>query len=161
MITKKFRIIGFCRIGRDAVHGLACSSDDDGDDAAAPAPAPAQAPARPRRKLRLQRLPPPLLRNRRRKKRRWSATSRVPSRVLSCGDGDHPTEFSEAPTLAAMVAAGTLPPVEERLPNAEDVMVVPVVDRIGDYGGTWRKGFHWPERRSERRPTDDGHGVVL
>ena len=59
-------------------------------------------------------------------------------------DGDHPTSFGEAPTLAAKVKSGDLPPVEERLPDAADVMVIPVVDRIGDYGGTWRRAFTGP-----------------
>ena len=59
-------------------------------------------------------------------------------------DGPHPTTFSEAPALAAMVAAGTIPPLEERLPDAADVLVVPVVERIGDYGGTWRRAFTGP-----------------
>lgn len=43
--------------------------------------------------------------------------------------------------LAAKVAAGELPPVEDRLPVREDVLVIPVVERIGDYGGTWRRAF--------------------
>ena len=38
--------------------------------------------------------------------------------------------------LATMVQAGTLPPLEERLP--EDVQVVKVVDALGNYGGTLR-----------------------
>ncbi len=59
-------------------------------------------------------------------------------------DGPLPTQFNEAPMLAAKVAAGDLPPVEERLPIASDVLVVPVVERIGDYGGTWRRGFGGP-----------------
>ena len=33
-------------------------------------------------------------------------------------------EFKEAPMLAEKVAAGELPPVEERLPKAEDVFVM-------------------------------------
>lgn len=41
----------------------------------------------------------------------------------------------ESPLLRARVAAGELPPVEARLP--ENPMVVPVVDRLGTYGGTW------------------------
>jgi peptide/nickel transport system substrate-binding protein len=45
--------------------------------------------------------------------------------------------FGEAPMLAEMVAAGDLPPVEERLPVADDIMVVSGVDGIGEYGGTW------------------------
>ena len=55
-----------------------------------------------------------------------------------------PTDFHEAPDFAAMVAAGTLPPVEERLPLAADVMVLPVIERIGEYGGTWRRAFTGP-----------------
>jgi peptide/nickel transport system substrate-binding protein len=45
------------------------------------------------------------------------------------------SEFGESPMLAEMVAAGDLPPVEERLPT--DVQVIDVVDKIGEYGGTW------------------------
>jgi peptide/nickel transport system substrate-binding protein len=46
------------------------------------------------------------------------------------------TASKEAPQLAERVAAGELPPLEERLPA--EPMVVPVVERIGEYGGTWR-----------------------
>jgi len=45
--------------------------------------------------------------------------------------------YGEAPMLAELVAAGELPPVEERLPVEEDILVVPVVESIGEYGGTW------------------------
>ena len=45
------------------------------------------------------------------------------------------TSFGEAPMLAAMVAAGDLPPVEEgRLP--EEPLVFNVFEGIGTYGGT-------------------------
>jgi peptide/nickel transport system substrate-binding protein len=50
--------------------------------------------------------------------------------------------YGEAPMLAEMVAAGDLPPVEERLPMAEDIMVVSGVDGIGEYGGVWH-GYTW------------------
>ena len=56
-------------------------------------------------------------------------------------DGPNPQTFNEAPMLAAQVAAGELPPVEDRLPVWDDVLVIPVVERIGDYGGTWRRAF--------------------
>ena len=46
--------------------------------------------------------------------------------------------YSEAPMLAERVAAGELPPVEERLPS--NPKVIPVVDSIGTYGGTLRFG---------------------
>ena len=55
-----------------------------------------------------------------------------------------PTEFSEAPMLAELVAAGTLPPVEERLPAPEDLLVIEPLNEIGKYGGTWRRGFTGP-----------------
>ena len=44
--------------------------------------------------------------------------------------------FRQAPMLAALVAAGELPPVEDRLPD--DPMVVVPIDEIGTYGGTAR-----------------------
>ena len=47
--------------------------------------------------------------------------------------------FSEAPMLAAMVAAGEIPPLAERLP--EDVLVIQPADEIGEYGGTWRQAL--------------------
>ena len=58
--------------------------------------------------------------------------------------GAAPTNFSEAPSLAALVRAGSLPAVEDRLPVAEDVFVVAPVDAIGEYGGTWRRAFTGP-----------------
>jgi peptide/nickel transport system substrate-binding protein len=44
--------------------------------------------------------------------------------------------YSEAPALAEMVAAGELPPVDERLPD--EPLVLEPVEEIGQYGGTWR-----------------------
>jgi len=43
--------------------------------------------------------------------------------------------FNEAPMLAELVEAGELPPVEERLPNRDDIMVVQPRESIGTYGG--------------------------
>ena len=51
--------------------------------------------------------------------------------------GNAITRFKEAPALRAKVAAGELPPVEERLPF-EPLVCVPI-DGIGEYGGFWRK----------------------
>ena len=56
--------------------------------------------------------------------------------------GPAPTNFFEAPVLAAQVASGTLPPVGERLP-AEPLVIAPL-ERIGRYGGTWRRAFTGP-----------------
>lgn len=50
---------------------------------------------------------------------------------------------NEAPMLAQMVAAGELPPLEKRLP--ENPYVLNVVDEIGTYGGTLRRGYTGPE----------------
>lgn len=51
----------------------------------------------------------------------------------------------EAPMLAERVAAGELPPVEERLPLAEDLYVVDPIEEIGRYGGTMRLASIRPE----------------
>ncbi len=46
-------------------------------------------------------------------------------------------EFQEAPILRTMVAAGELPPLEERLP--EEPLVVEPAEEIGQYGGVFVK----------------------
>jgi peptide/nickel transport system substrate-binding protein len=52
-----------------------------------------------------------------------------------------PSMYNEAPMLAEMVAAGDLPPVDERLPEEP---LVHEVAAIGKYGGTLRRGFLGP-----------------
>jgi peptide/nickel transport system substrate-binding protein len=49
-----------------------------------------------------------------------------------------PSQFGESPVTAAMVAAGSLPPVDERLPS-EPLVIYPY-DEIGQYGGQIRVG---------------------
>lgn len=44
--------------------------------------------------------------------------------------------LKEAPMLAEKVKAGTLPPLEERLPDPEYVMVEPDIISLGEYGGS-------------------------
>jgi len=46
--------------------------------------------------------------------------------------------------LAELVKAGKLPPVEQRLPEPADLMVVKPLKEIGKYGGRWRRGFTGP-----------------
>lgn len=53
-------------------------------------------------------------------------------------------ELNEAPMLAEMVAAGDFPPLEERLPPIENLLVIEPVHEIGKYGGTWRRSFLGP-----------------
>jgi peptide/nickel transport system substrate-binding protein len=52
------------------------------------------------------------------------------------------SRFREAPALAEQVRAGKLPPVEQRLP--EEPLVVPVAEKVGEYGGVWRRAFLGP-----------------
>ena len=54
------------------------------------------------------------------------------------------SEFSEAPALAEQVAAGTLPAVEERLPETPVVTVADYAT-VGKYGGTLHSASWWPE----------------
>ncbi|MBA2469171.1 MAG: ABC transporter substrate-binding protein [Chloroflexia bacterium] len=56
-----------------------------------------------------------------------------------------PTTFNEAPQLAELVAQGALPSVEERI--GQDPLVLAPVHEIGQYGGTWRRGFTGPGDR--------------
>jgi len=53
-----------------------------------------------------------------------------------------PKTLKEAPQLAALVKAGKLPPVAERV--GQDPLVIKPLHEIGKYGGTWRGGFTGP-----------------
>ena len=77
-------------------------------------------------------------------------------------------ELKEAPMLAELVAAGTLPPVEERMPVEADILVVEPEDEIGQYGGALQlawKGSNdrwWAGKMTEEllfRFKPDGSGV--
>ena len=76
-------------------------------------------------------------------------------------------KFKEAPMLADLVKAGTLPKVEDRLPK--NPLVLSPVDEIGKYGGRWRTmwsggwvGFFQESQygHSPLRWIDDGLGVA-
>ena len=60
-----------------------------------------------------------------------------PEGPVSGGEAVSGGMYNEAPMLAARVAAGELPPVDERLPVNP---VVVQVDQIGKYGGMLRQG---------------------
>ncbi len=51
-------------------------------------------------------------------------------------------KYHEAPASAELVKGGKLPPVEQRLPD--EPLVVPVVEKVGEYGGVWRRAFLGP-----------------
>lgn len=53
-----------------------------------------------------------------------------------------PKTFSESPLLTDMVKAGKLPPVAERV--GQDPLVIKPLKEVGQYGGTWRRGFTGP-----------------
>ena len=57
-------------------------------------------------------------------------------------DGSVPGTFHEAPELSKQVEDGKLPPVETRLPD--ELLIIPPVERIGKYGGTWHRAFTGP-----------------
>jgi peptide/nickel transport system substrate-binding protein len=59
--------------------------------------------------------------------------------LLAMAGGAMAVEYHEAPALAEQVAAGTLPPVAERLPA--DPEVVTPIESIGTYGGQLRYGL--------------------
>jgi peptide/nickel transport system substrate-binding protein len=47
--------------------------------------------------------------------------------------------FHEAPMLARLVSEGQLPPVDSRLPPSP--VVVTPCERVGEYGGVWRRAY--------------------
>src|SRR5262249_57295701 len=47
-----------------------------------------------------------------------------------------PKSFNESPQLTALVKAGKLPPVAERI--GQDPLVIKPLKEIGKYGGVWR-----------------------
>ena len=51
-------------------------------------------------------------------------------------------KYHEAPALAELVKSGKLPAVENRLP--QDPLLVPTVEKVGQYGGVWRRAFLGP-----------------
>lgn len=53
-----------------------------------------------------------------------------------------PRQFREAPVLAERVQAGTLPPVDQRVPT--EPLVLQPLHETGRYGGTWRGAFNGP-----------------
>ena len=61
---------------------------------------------------------------------------------LWSGSATAQTSYKESPAVAELVRAGRLPAVDKRLP--EQPLVVPVVERAGEYGGTWRRAFLGP-----------------
>ena len=64
------------------------------------------------------------------------------------------SKFKEAPMLADLVKAGSLPPVDERLPKAPYVIEAP---EVGKYGGIWHRGFLGPsDRNGLIRVVNDG-----
>jgi peptide/nickel transport system substrate-binding protein len=64
--------------------------------------------------------------------------------VIVTDPAKFPRKFGEAPTLAELVKAGKLPPVEKRLPEPTELMVIKPLKGIGRYGGRWRRGFTGP-----------------
>lgn len=76
--------------------------------------------------------------------------------------------FQEAPMLTEMVEAGTLPPVDERLP-AKPTVVNAL--SVGEYGGTWHRAFNGPgdrwgptklmEERVLKWTADENGGAIL
>jgi peptide/nickel transport system substrate-binding protein len=63
----------------------------------------------------------------------------APAAAAPAAPAAPPTQFQEAPMLADLVAAGSLPSVDERLPS--NPMVMEVQESIGNYGGSMRRAF--------------------
>jgi len=72
---------------------------------------------------------------------KYVAARATPDSVFVDADyyqGPIPTQFKESPMSAALVKAGKILPLEQRLPVREDVKIYPPSDEIGVYGGVMR-----------------------
>ncbi|WP_026672697.1 ABC transporter substrate-binding protein [Alkalihalobacterium bogoriense] len=78
------------------------------------------------------------------------------------------SELKDAPMLQELVSKGDLPAVEDRMPILDDIMVEPVLEEIGQYGGEWNYPWAGPDDKwgigkiTEEalfRFTEDGNGV--
>ncbi len=75
------------------------------------------------------------------------------------------SKYNEAPMLSDLVAAGDIPPADERLPL--NPWVCPVAEMVGNYGGTIRRGFkgvsdRWgPTKHIDRCMTYYNQDLVL
>jgi len=77
------------------------------------------------------------------------------SQEYEADTGNKITRFGEAPMLAAMVAAGELPPVEERLPD--EPLVFNVFGSAGQQGSTASlKPVDWATGLNDRGPLHPG-----
>lgn len=56
----------------------------------------------------------------------------------------YPKSFKEAPMLDALVKAGKLSPVDQRLPEPSQLLVIKPLNEIGKYAGNWRRAFTGP-----------------
>lgn len=66
------------------------------------------------------------------------------------------TGSKEAPMLAELVSAGTLPPLAERLPVQDDIKIEDVVEEIGQYGGEWKMPWTGPgDKWAVGQPTEE------
>jgi peptide/nickel transport system substrate-binding protein len=66
------------------------------------------------------------------------------------------TASKEAPMLAELVSAGTLPPLAERLPVQDDIKIEEVVEEIGQYGGEWKMPWTGPDDKwAVGQPTEE------
>lgn len=77
-------------------------------------------------------------------KRKWCILAGLVVVLASFATLSVAAEYGEAPMLSELVEAGTLPPVDERLPVPSDTVVIEPVEEIGEYGGTWHRVFFGP-----------------
>lgn len=69
------------------------------------------------------------------------AAGASPDDINEIDELDSADGIIEAPMLAEIVDAGDLPPVADRMPTVEDIMVEPVYEDIGNHGGSWNMAW--------------------
>jgi peptide/nickel transport system substrate-binding protein len=82
-----------------------------------------------------------------------AGSSNLPQIILD--PAKTPKQFKESPMLAALVKAGKLPPVEQRLP--EQPLVIQPTNEIGSFGGNWRMAFTGPADKQNMERHNHDH----
>ncbi|TXK85151.1 ABC transporter substrate-binding protein [Paenibacillus sp. N3.4] len=83
--------------------------------------------------------------------------------VAGCDSNSAPNKVTdadkgakEAPMLASLVSAGSLPALAERMPIPADIKIEEVVDEIGQYGGDWKMPWMGPsDKWGVGQPTEE------
>ena len=130
-LVARRRFLKFAAMAAAGAVVTACSGGQSSAPTSAPTSAPAAAAAQPTAAPAATQAPAPTVAPIKLSTAAQPTTAPVPTTTA--------TKYKEAPQLAALVKAGTLPAVDKRLP--ENPRVITPLQEVGEYGGTWHRAY--------------------